>query len=85
MIAILQLHLVAPDGKIPEISAAGDPQIVLEILNTILSGNKDLAAKFVHILACIACIAGSLIDEKENEDLIWTEHTIPYFAAFLPG
>jgi len=72
------------DGKIPEISAAGDPKVVLEIVKTVLSGKKDLAAKFEPILAYIACIAGSLIDEKENEVLIWTEHTVPYFAAFLP-
>lgn len=72
------------DGKIPEISTAGDPKVILEIVKTVLSSKKDLVAKFEPILAYIACIAGSLVDEKENEVLIWTEHTVPYFAAFLP-
>jgi len=72
------------DGKIPEISTAGDPKVILEIVKTVLSSKKDLIAKFEPILAYIACIAGSLVDEKENEVLIWTEHTVPYFAAFLP-
>ncbi|CUS12761.1 unnamed protein product [Tuber aestivum] len=72
------------DGKIPEISAAGDPKVILEIVKAVLSSKKDLVAKFEPILAYIASIAGSLVDERENEVLIWTEHTVPYFAAFLP-
>lgn len=72
------------DGKIPEVSSAGEPKVVFEIIKTILSSHKDLVIKFEPILNYIACIAGSLIDEKENEVALWTEHTTPYFAAFLP-
>ena len=71
------------NGKIPEISAAGDPKIIIEIVKTVLSSKKDLVGKFGPILAYIAAIAGSLIDERENEVIIWTEHTTPYFSAFL--
>jgi len=56
MIAILLLHPVVPDGKSPEILAAADPKGVLEIVKTVLSDKKDLAAKFEPILAYIACI-----------------------------
>ena len=84
MIAIVLLHPVVPDGEIREISAAGDPKVVLTIVNTILSGNKDLAAKFEHILAYIASSAGSLIDEKQNKVLIWTDPTVLYPPAFVP-
>lgn len=72
------------DGKIPEVSSAGEPKVVFEIIKTILSNHKDLITKFEPILNYIACIAGSLVDEKENEVSLWTEHTTPYFAAFLP-
>lgn len=72
------------DGKIPEVSSAGEPKVVFEIIKTILSSHKDLVVKFEPILNYIACIAGSLVDEKENEAALWTEHTTPYFAAFLP-
>lgn len=72
------------DGKIPEVSSAGEPKVVMEIIKTILSSHKDLITKFEPILNYIACIAGSLVDEKENEVALWTEHTTPYFAAFLP-
>lgn len=72
------------DGKIPEIASHGEPKVVFEIIKTILSSHKDLVTKFEPIINYIACIAGSLIDEKENEVALWTEHTTPYFAAFLP-
>lgn len=72
------------DGKIPEVSSAGEPKVIQETIKTILSSHKDLVTKFEPIIAYIAAIAGSLVDEKENESAIWTEHTTPYFAAFLP-
>lgn len=71
------------DGKIPEVSSAGEPKVVHEIIKSILSSHKDLVTKFEPICSYIAAIAGSLIDEKENEAVLWTEHTTPYFAAFL--
>jgi len=80
MIAILLLHPVVPDGKIPEISAAADPKCVLEIVKTVLSDKKDLAAKFEPILTYIGCIAGSLIDRKEKRisfGLSTLSHTLP--------
>ncbi|KAI5779252.1 armadillo-type protein [Geopyxis carbonaria] len=69
------------DGVIPEVSTAGDPKVILEIIKSIVP--KDTFAKFEPVMAYIAAIAGSLVDEKENESLVWTEHTKPYFAAVL--
>lgn len=71
------------DGKIPEISTAGDPKIILGHIKSILSSKKDVFEKFEPIFAYIAAIAGSLVDEGEEESALWIEHTKPYFAVIL--
>lgn len=74
-------------GKIPEITTAGDPAVIVKAVETIVTAaglNEKAAVKFAPILAYIAAIAGSLVDEKEEANLVWVEHTSPYFAVVLP-
>lgn len=72
------------DGKIPEVSTASSPAVTYEILKNIISAkSKDAVTKFEPILQYIACIAGSLIDEKEREAIVWIEHIIPYLKVVL--
>ncbi|TGZ78531.1 hypothetical protein EX30DRAFT_350928 [Ascodesmis nigricans] len=70
------------DGKIPEISNAGTPEVIFDIIKGLVKA--DLVTKFEPIFRYISCIAGSLVDEKEHESAVWTEHTVPYFHAVLP-
>jgi elongation factor 3 len=71
------------DGKIPEVTTAGEPKVILENIKNILSKHKVAITKFEPVFAYIAAIAGSLVDEKEEEGAVWIEHTVPYFAAVL--
>jgi len=72
------------DGKIPEVSNASHPKITYEVLKNIVTPkNKDAVAKFDTILHYISCIAGSLIDEKERESIVWTEHIAAYLKVIL--
>lgn len=72
------------DGKIPEVSNAGSPKVTFEVLKAILTPKyKSVVEKFQPVLEYIAAIAGSLIDEKEHESLVWVEHTMPFFKVLL--
>ncbi|KAF2401720.1 ARM repeat-containing protein [Trichodelitschia bisporula] len=72
------------DGKIPEVSKAGDIATVLEVLKSILSSKKNAtAAKFEPILSYVSAIAGQLIDEKETEPIGWVNGTLSYIAAIV--
>ena len=72
------------DGKIPEISHAGDVSTVSAILKQILaSSHKDAVTKFEPVVEYISAIAGQLINEKDNDGLSWTENTISYIAAIV--
>ncbi|KAL8795929.1 MAG: hypothetical protein Q9195_001673 [Heterodermia aff. obscurata] len=72
------------NGKIPEISHAGDISTVSAILKQILaSSHKDAVAKFEPIIEYISAISGQLIDEKDNDGLSWTENTISYITAIV--
>ncbi|MCJ1357808.1 MAG: translational elongation factor EF-1 alpha [Icmadophila ericetorum] len=72
------------DGKIPEVSHAGDIATVLAILKQIFEGkHSNAATKFVPALEYISAIAGQLIDEKDNDQISWTENTLPYIAAIV--
>lgn len=73
------------DGKIPEVSRAGDVETVLGILRNCLSRHNDAtAAKFEPILTVIAAIGGQLIDEKETEPISWTTNILPYITVLVP-
>ncbi|KAH8679086.1 putative elongation factor 3 [Tricladium varicosporioides] len=71
------------DGKIPEVSHAGDVETVLAHLKTVINGTKHKAVvtKFEPVLTYISALAGQLIDEKDAEAFTWTQTLKPYVAA----
>ncbi|KAI9746815.1 MAG: translational elongation factor EF-1 alpha, partial [Candelina submexicana] len=72
------------DGKIPEVSHAGDISTVLAILKqTFPPKHKDAVAKFEPVLEYISAIAGQLIDEKDTDSASWSENTLPYINAVI--
>ena len=72
------------DGKIPEVSGAGDIETVLTVLKNCLSNHKNATdAKFGPILTFIAAIGGQLIDEKETEQIAWITNTLPYLTVLV--
>ena len=72
------------DGKIPEVSHAGDIATVLAILKQVLSTkHKDAADKYEPILEYSSAIAGQLIDEKDADSASWTSNLKPYITAVV--
>jgi len=72
------------DGKIPEVSHAGDVATVSAILKQILEpSHKDLVSKFQPVIDYISAIAGQLIDEKDTDSISWIENTLPYIVAIV--
>ena len=72
------------DGKIPEVSHAGDVATVSAILKQILEpSHKAAITKFPPVIDYISAIAGQLIDEKDTDTLSWIENTLPYIAAIV--
>ncbi|KUL87021.1 hypothetical protein ZTR_05698 [Talaromyces verruculosus] len=72
------------DGKIPEVSHAGDVATVSAILKEILEPKyKAQIAGADATIDYISAIAGQLIDEKVVEVVSWTENTTSYLAALI--
>ena len=72
------------DGKIPEISTAGDISTVSAILKEILAPKfKAQAEKSEAIINYVAAIAGQLVDEKDAEVTSWTQNALPYIGAIV--
>ncbi|KAI1907284.1 translational elongation factor EF-1 alpha [Ophidiomyces ophidiicola] len=72
------------DGKIPEVSTAGDIATVSAILKQILEPkHKDSISKFQATIDYISAIAGQLIDEKVIDVADWTENTLSYLCAIV--
>jgi len=72
------------DGKIPEVSRAGDVETVVGVLKNCLSNHKHAtAAKFEPILNFIGAIGGQLIDEKEIEPIGWATNALPYVTVLV--
>jgi elongation factor 3 len=72
------------DGKIPEISTAGDVETVAGILKDILSPKyKAQIEKSEAIINYVGAIAGQLVDEKDAEVTSWTHHALPYITAIV--
>ncbi|KAF2198105.1 ARM repeat-containing protein [Delitschia confertaspora ATCC 74209] len=67
------------DGKIPEVSKAGDISTVLASLKECFPSKVD--SKFDPILSYVAAIAGQLIDEKDHEQYSWQNNTLQFIAA----
>ncbi|OCK84301.1 ARM repeat-containing protein [Lepidopterella palustris CBS 459.81] len=73
------------DGKIPEVSKAGDIDTVLANLKQCFSSKHKGAidGKFDPILTYVSAIAGQLIDEKDHEQLSWQINTLPFITAIV--
>ena len=72
------------DGKIPEVSHAGDVETVAAVLRQCLSGRHQAAIdKFGPVIDHIAAIGGQLVDEKETEAVSWATQTKPYITAII--
>jgi elongation factor 3 len=72
------------DGKIPEVSHAGEVATVLPLLKEILTPKyKNVVAKFEPPLKYMAAIAGQLIDEKAADSVTWVSNLKPYLAAIV--
>ena len=72
------------NGKIPEVSKAGDIATVSEILKNLLSDNKAAnSAKFEPVVTYIAAIGGQLVDEKESEQSAWVTNTAGYLGVLV--
>ena len=72
------------DGKIPEVSHAGDLETVAAILKEVLTpSHKDTVSKFGPVIDYISAISGQLIDEKDNDSVSWTQQTLPYITAIV--
>jgi len=72
------------EGKIPEVSRAGDIETVVGVLKNCLSNHKGAtAAKFEPILNFIGAIGGQLIDERETEPIGWATNALPYVTVLV--
>ena len=72
------------DGKIPEVSKAGDVATVAGNLKSILaSKHADAAKNFEPVVNFVGAIGGQLIDEKEIELVSWATQCKPYVAALV--
>lgn len=75
------------DGKIPEVSKAGDIATVLAVLKQCISSTKHKSVvesgRFEPILEYISAIGGQLIDEKDTEAISWITNCMPYITAIV--
>jgi len=72
------------NGKIPEVSKAGDIATVSEILKSLLSDNKKAtSATFEPVVTYVAAISGQLVDEKESESSAWVTNTASYLGVLV--
>ncbi|KAJ5183122.1 Elongation factor 3 [Penicillium capsulatum] len=72
------------DGKIPEISTAGDISTVAGILKEILEPkHKNRIASCEAIINYVGAIAGQLVDEKDSDATTWTQNATPYIIAIV--
>ncbi|KAF2101253.1 ARM repeat-containing protein [Rhizodiscina lignyota] len=69
------------DGKIPEVSRAGDIATVAGILKSCFK--ETPAAKFDPIVEYVAAIGGQLVDEKDTEQGNWATNATPYLAVIV--
>lgn len=70
------------DGKIPELSKAGDIATISAILkNCFPDSAKAAVEKYSVIIDYASAIAGQLVDEKEIEEISWVTQTLPYIVT----
>lgn len=74
------------DGKIPEVSHAGDVETVSGHLTAILKAEGIADAEIEKnqaVVTYVAAIGGQLIDEKLVDVSDWTENTVSYLTAIV--
>lgn len=73
------------DGKIPEVSTAGDIDTVAGILKDILKekGFESCIASSEAVINYVGAIAGQLVDEKDSDNTTWTQNALPYIVAIV--
>jgi elongation factor 3 len=71
------------DGKIPEISKAGDIATVAATFKEVLPSKYKVDDKFQPIVDYIGAIGGQLIDEKDYEAISWQTNASPFIAAII--
>jgi elongation factor 3 len=72
------------DGKIPEVSQAGDIATVSAVFKQLLeSTHQAQVPKFEAAIIYISAIAGQLIDEKVTDVASWTKNTLAYIAPIV--
>lgn len=73
------------DGKIPEVSTAGDIETVAGILKEILKekGFESRIASSEAVINYVGAIAGQLVDEKDSDNTTWTQNALPYIVAIV--
>ena len=70
------------DGVIPEARNDGDVNVVLGKLKEIFGSRySSQLEKMSPVVTYIAAIAGQLVDEKEEEPVVWIENLKPYVAV----
>ncbi|KAJ5665418.1 Elongation factor 3 [Penicillium maclennaniae] len=72
------------DGKIPEVSTAGDISTVSAILKEILAEknvSKDVIEKSEAVINYVGAIAGQLVDEKDSDNTTWIQNCSPFIVA----
>ncbi|PYH92215.1 ATPase component of ABC transporter [Aspergillus ellipticus CBS 707.79] len=72
------------DGKIPEISTAGDIATVAAILKELLAPKfKAQSESAEAVITYVGAIAGQLVDEKDADVTSWTQNALPYITAIV--
>lgn len=72
------------DGKIPEVSHAGDIPVVLGHLKAAIGDkHKATVEKLGPVMEYIAAIAGQLIDEKETDSSPWAAALKPFVTVIV--
>ncbi|KAF2265900.1 ARM repeat-containing protein [Lojkania enalia] len=71
------------DGKIPELSKAGDIATIAGNLKAVIPSKHKVDAKFDPIVNYIGAIGGQLIDEKDYESISWQSNVGPFVGAII--
>ncbi|KAF2245703.1 ARM repeat-containing protein [Trematosphaeria pertusa] len=71
------------DGKIPEISKAGDIATVAANLKAVIPSKHKIDAKLDPVVNYIGAIGGQLIDEKDHELISWQSNCGPFIATLV--
>jgi len=71
------------DGKIPELSRAGDIATVAGTLKSIIPPKHKVTEKSEPVVNYIGAIGGQLVDEKDFEQISWITNCAPFIAVLV--